>query len=317
MYQEPIIQIQSGNNMVAANPADPRSGDQNANKIQMQQVQESSYVMSSQYEPNHPQMHHPQQQFVHAGNQYIPAGAMPFTSYYSVYPSQQQHHPQHQPVLDQQQQYYFVPARQTQAYNMPVQQQAYSEMASNAPSSRTQTPSAAAVAPHVAYSQPVNVPSSKPEMAAGVYRTAAGASPHMVQVPSSQQHQPQPQYVGFTQIHHPSQMMAPTSAPNSNYTYEFTDPPPAQMYYTQAMPSQFSAQYQTMTSTSQGMSPDASSQASSENMKQQVRSLQQQWQVSWALMNNFAAVGLICLWSLYYSVKYYYSYWFVVCKFIR
>ncbi|XP_057765855.1 uncharacterized protein LOC130986459 [Salvia miltiorrhiza] len=272
VYQEQIIQIQSGNNMVAANPADLKSGDQNANKIQMQQqVQESGYVISNQYDQNHPQMHHPQQ-FVHSGNQYIPAGAMPYASYYSVYPSQQQQHHQHQPVLDQQQ-FYFVPARQPQAYNMPVQQQGYSEMAPNAPSSRPQASPAAAVAPHVAYSQQVNAPSSKPEMAAGVYRTAAGAAQHMVQVPSSQQHQPQ--YVGFTQIHHPSQMMAPSSASNAAYTYEFTDPAQTQMYYTQAMPPQFSAQYQTMTSAPQGISPDASSQASSENMKQQVRTMQQ------------------------------------------
>ncbi|KAH6771493.1 hypothetical protein C2S52_016296 [Perilla frutescens var. hirtella] len=282
MYQDQIIQIQSGNNIVVANPADLKSGDQNANKIQMQQqhVQESGYVISGQYDQNQPQIHHPQQ-FVHSGNQYIPAGAMPYTSYYSVYPSQQQPHP-HQPVPDQQQYpVYFVPARQPQAYNMPVQQQqqqhTYNEMAPNAASSRSQTPPAAAVASHVAYSQQVNAPCNKPELAAGVYRTAAGAAAHMVQVPSSQQ--AQAQYVGFTQIHHPSQMMAPTSAAgNAAYAYEFTDPTQGQMYYTQALPPQFSAQYQTLTSAPQGMSPDASSQASSENMKQQVRTMQQQQQ---------------------------------------
>lgn len=179
-------------------------------------------------------------------------------------------------MMDQQQ-FYFVPARQPHAYNIPVQQQSYTEMAPNPPSNRPQPPPATAVAPQMAYSQ-VNAPSSKPEMAAGVYRTAAGAAQHMVQVPSNQQHQ-QPQYVGFTQIHHPSQMMAPSSASNSGYTYEFTDPTQAQMYYTQALPPQFSGQYQTMTSAPQGISPDASSQASSENLKQQqqqVRSVQQQ-----------------------------------------
>ncbi|KAL1531867.1 vacuolar protein sorting-associated protein 27-like isoform X1 [Salvia divinorum] len=277
MYQEQITQMQSGNNMVAGNPADLKPGDQNANKTQMQQqVQESGYVIANQYDPNHPQMHHPQQ-FIHSGNQYIPAGAMPYAPYYSVYPPQQQpHHPHQQPVLDQQQ-FYFVPARQPQAYNIPVPQQGYSEMAPNPPSIRPQAPpaAAAAAATHVAYSQQVNAPSSKPEMAAGVYRTAAGAPQHMVQVPASQQHQPQ--YVGFTQIHHPSQMMAPSSASNPAYAYEFTDPTQAQMYYTQAMPHQFSAQYQTMTSAPQGISPDASSQTSSESIKQpqQVRTMQQ------------------------------------------
>ena len=84
--------------MVAANQAELKSGDQNANKIQMQQqVQESGYVILNQYDQNHPQMHHPQQ-FVHSGNQYIPAGAMPYGSYYSVYPSQQQQHHQIQPL---------------------------------------------------------------------------------------------------------------------------------------------------------------------------------------------------------------------------
>ncbi|XP_041999496.1 uncharacterized protein LOC121748967 [Salvia splendens] len=275
VYQEQILQIQSGNNVVAANQAELKSGDQNANKIQMQQqVQESGYVISNQYDQNHPQMHHPQQ-FVHSGNQYIPAGAMPYGSYYSVYPSQQQqqHHQHQQPVLDQQP-FYFVPARQPQPYNMPIQQQGYSEMAPNAPSVRPQAPPAAAATPHVAYSQQVNAPSSKLEMATGVYRTAAGATQHMVQVPSSQQHQPQ--YVGFTPIHHQSQMMAPSSASNSGYTYEFTDPTQAQIYFTQAMPQQFSAQYQTLASAPQGVSPDASSHASSENMKQQqVRTMQQ------------------------------------------
>ncbi|KAG6396688.1 hypothetical protein SASPL_142843 [Salvia splendens] len=45
VYQEQIIQIQSRNNMIAANQAELKSGDQNANKIQMQQqVQESGYI---------------------------------------------------------------------------------------------------------------------------------------------------------------------------------------------------------------------------------------------------------------------------------
>ncbi|KAK4409647.1 hypothetical protein Sango_0037700 [Sesamum angolense] len=240
-------------------------------KVQMQpQVQESGYVFSTQYDQNHPQLHHPQQ-FVHAGNQYIPAGAVPIASYYPIYPSQQQHHP-HQQILDQQYPFYFVPARTTQAYNLPVQQQpSYSDLAPSAPSGRPQTPPPASMAPHAAYNQAINAPSSKPEMAAGMYRTAAGTAPQLVQIPSSQH---QAQYVGFTQIHHPSQSIAPSSAANSNYTYEFADPTHAQMYYSQPLPPQLAAQYQTLTSTPAMASHDASAQLPTENIKQQVRTLQ-------------------------------------------
>ncbi|KAL0430184.1 UNVERIFIED_CONTAM: hypothetical protein Sradi_0644400 [Sesamum radiatum] len=272
MYQESVMQIQSGNTRVAANQADLKTGDQNnTSKVQMQpQVQESGYVLSTQYDQNHPQLHHPQQ-FVHAGNQYIPAGAVPIASYYPIYPSQQQHHP-HQQILDQQYPFYFVPARTTQAYNLPVQQQpSYSELAPSAPASRPQTPPPASMAPHAAYNQAINAPSSKPEMAAGMYRTAAGTAPQLVQIPSSQH---QAQYVGFTQIHHPSQSIAPSSAANSNYTYEFADPTHAQMYYSQHLPPQLAAQYQTLTSAPAMAAHDASPQLPTENIKQQVRTLQ-------------------------------------------
>ncbi|KAK6132062.1 hypothetical protein DH2020_034198 [Rehmannia glutinosa] len=254
MYQESILQAQSGNTRVTPNQADLKTGDQNNSKIQMQpQVQESGYVLSNQYEQNHPQFHHPQQ-FVHAGNQYIPAGAMPMQSYYPIYPSQQQNHP-HQPVVDQQYPFYFVPARQTQAYNMPMQQTNYNELAPNAPTNRPQTPPPA-IAPHGTYNQAINAP-SKPEMATGVYRTSAGAAPQLVQVPSSQH---QGQYVAYTQIHHPSQSIAPSSAANSTYAYEFTDPTHTQMYYNQPLPPQLAAHYQTLTSAPAVVGPDASAQ---------------------------------------------------------
>ncbi|KAG6428775.1 hypothetical protein SASPL_106812 [Salvia splendens] len=78
VFQDQIIQIQSGNNMVAANQAELKSGDQNANKTQMQQqVQESGYVISNQYDRNQPQVHRPHQ-FVHSGDQYIPVGVMSY-----------------------------------------------------------------------------------------------------------------------------------------------------------------------------------------------------------------------------------------------
>ncbi|KAL0463536.1 UNVERIFIED_CONTAM: hypothetical protein Slati_0241200 [Sesamum latifolium] len=180
MYQESVMQIQSGNTRVTANQADLKTGDQNNTS------------------KNH------------------------------------------------------------QAYNLPVQQQpSYSELAPSAPSSRPQTPPPASMAPHAAYNQAMNAPSSKPEMAAGMYRTAAGTAPQLVQIPSSQH---QAQYVGFTQIHHPSQSIAPSSAANSNYTYEFADPTHAQMYYSQPLPPQLAAQYQTLTSAPAMAAHDASAQ---------------------------------------------------------
>ncbi|KAH6763058.1 hypothetical protein C2S52_020491 [Perilla frutescens var. hirtella] len=257
-HQEQLVQIQSGNSRAPSNQVDSNTVDQNNTKIQMQQqLQESGYVLSGQYDQIQPQLHQPQQ-FIHAGNHYIPSNAVPTMSYYSVYPSQPQHHP-HQSVLDQQHYpVYFVSGRQTQAYNLPMQQPSYRELAQNAPSSHPQTAPSAAVAPQTAYNQARNVPSSKPEIVSGVYRTAATAAPQSVQLPSSQH---QPQYVGFSPIHHPS------SAPNSNYTYEFADPSHTQMYYT-PLPPQLAAQYQTLKSDPAIVAPDASAQFLAETVQQ-------------------------------------------------
>lgn len=112
---------------------------------------------------------------------------------------------------------------------------------------------------------------NKPEMAAaaGVYRTTTTGTPQLVQVPSSQQ-----QYVNYTQIHHPSQSVAPTSAAmaTANYGYEYGDPAHAQIYYTQPLAPTMPSQYQTMTGTA--VLPEASAQLSSENIKQQIRTSQ-------------------------------------------
>ncbi|KAL2233391.1 uncharacterized protein LOC105156347 [Sesamum indicum] len=267
IYQEPMTQVPSGNTRISSNQVELKTGDQNNSKIQMQpQFQESGYVLASQYDQNHSQLHQPQQ-FVRAGNQYIPAGAMPLSSYYPIYPPQKQHHHSHPTMLDQQHPVYFVSARQTQAYNLPVQQPSYSELAPTAPSSLPQTPPAAAGSPHAAYSQTRNAPSNNPDTAGGMYRTAAA---QFVQVPSSHH---QAQYVGFTQIHYPSQSMTPSSGANSTYAYEFADPTHAQMYYTQ-LPPQLAAQYQTLSSTPAMVVPDASTQLPVENLKQQVRTSQ-------------------------------------------
>ncbi|GLU08659.1 hypothetical protein SLE2022_255590 [Rubroshorea leprosula] len=74
------------------------------------------------------------------------------------------------------------------------------------------------VPPPGAYIPVRNVPMVKPEMAAvtGVYRTTN--APPLVQVPAGQHQQ---QYVGYSQIHHPSQCVAPTSATTVAYAYEY------------------------------------------------------------------------------------------------
>ncbi|KAK1374615.1 PB1 domain-containing protein [Heracleum sosnowskyi] len=242
---------------------------------QMQQQHPQMQQQHPQMQQQHPQMlQHPQlqqqqpqlqqqPQFIQAGGQYIqqhPAGAVPMGSYYHMYPSQQSHHP----AMDHQYPVYYVPAGQPQAYNMPVQQQGYSEAAISTQSSGPQTPPAAAAA--AAYNATRNAPVSKSEMTAGVYRTETTTSPSFVQV-SANQHQPQ--YAGFPQLHHPSQSNAPALATTTNYAYQFADPSQAHMYYTQAMAPQLAAQYQSATSNLN--SPESVAPIPSDSNKQQAR----------------------------------------------
>ncbi|KAK4371135.1 hypothetical protein RND71_010610 [Anisodus tanguticus] len=172
-YQEQGGQIQSGNNRVSPNSVDMKhhSDPNNRVQVQQQQVQDASgYALPVQYDQQHQQMYQQPQQYVHA-SQYIhhaPSGPVPMTSYYPIYPSQQQQtHPHQHPALDQHQYpVYFVHSRQpSQAYNLPVQQANYSESAQSISSNQPQTPPASSMAR--------NPPASKPEMAAGPYRTAA------------------------------------------------------------------------------------------------------------------------------------------------
>ncbi|XP_042022230.1 uncharacterized protein LOC121769478 [Salvia splendens] len=246
-HQEQPIQIQPGNSRAPSNQVDFNSVDQANAQIQMQpQLQESSYQIL-------PELHQPQQ-FIQAGNHYVPSNAAPITSYYPVYPPQPQPHP-HQPVLDQHYPVYYVSGtgRPTPAYNLPMQQPGYSELGQTAPSSNPQT---APVAPPEAYNHARNVPSSQPEMVSGLYRTGATAAPHPhpVQAPASQ-----PQYVAFTPIHHSS------SAANQNYAYELFDPTNAQMYYTR-LPPQMAAQFQTFHPVPAMAANDASASHSAETI---------------------------------------------------
>ncbi|CAH2042096.1 unnamed protein product [Thlaspi arvense] len=250
IYQDPVGQNPSSNNRVAINPVEPKLSDPSS-RVQMQQVQDSSYLLQPQFDQQlNPQQQ--QQQFIQAGAHYIhhhPTGAVPIQSYFPMYPPQQQPlHPHHQ--LDQQYPVYYVSARQAQAYNLPVQQQNYAEPTTCAPSSQPQTPPLR------------NVAVSKPEMVAGMYRTAATAAPTLVQVPPSQQ-----QYVGYSQVHHP-QSVAPSSVATTNYAY--ADPAHSQVYYTQPLPPQLAAQYQTMTSAPAAVLPEGST----DSLKQQIRTSQ-------------------------------------------
>ncbi|XP_057447811.1 uncharacterized protein LOC130739514 [Lotus japonicus] len=177
---------------------------------QQQQAQQQQQQFDQQQLFDHQQQQAQQQQQFMQGSRVI----QQTPAYYPVY-QQQQVHPQHHHLVDQQYQVYYVPARQAQAYNLPAQHANVGESATNI--SPSAAPSSAA------YNPLRNAP-----------------LPQFVQIPTGQHQQPQQQYVAYSQIHHPSQFMTPNSAPPSNYVYDFADPAYAQMLYTQplAPPSQ-------------------------------------------------------------------------------
>ncbi|XP_028793795.1 uncharacterized protein LOC114749467 [Neltuma alba] len=280
IYQEPV-QIPAVTTRVPSNPADPvklnMSDPQTRIQIQ-QQVQDPGYVLQSQFDPQQQpqqqqkQQYMPNSHFVH----HAPAGAVPIPAYYPVYPSQQQSHPQHHPQLDQQYPVYYMPARQAQPYNLPMQQQQQQANIGEAntaiPSSRPQAQPNPTMAPSsLAYNPVRNVPIQKAEMAAGAYRTSAGI-PQLVQVPSTQP-QHQQQFVAYSQIHHPSQTAAPNSAVPANYAYDYANPAHAQLYYTQPLAPTMPSQYQTMAAPAVVL-PEVSSQLPSDSIKQQIRTSQ-------------------------------------------
>ncbi|KAI3796143.1 hypothetical protein L1987_38808 [Smallanthus sonchifolius] len=270
IYQDPIAQNQfSANNTIH---------DQNT-RIQLQ---DSAYVIptpTTQVDPQHPQIHH-QPQYIHTAvppPQYLhhhhhPSGAVPMASYYHMYPSQSQHRAPH-PALDQQNFVYYMPARQPpQGYNLPMQAD---PAASAPPSNQVPPPSGLFTAPRGVQT------ATKTEQPAGVYRTTASSGalpPQLVQVPSSQ-HQIQPQFVGYSHIHQPSQPVASggSGGGGGNYVYEFTDPSQQgqHIYYAaQPLPPQSAAQYQTMVSTLPAEAQAGSRLQADNSMKQQVRTFQ-------------------------------------------
>lgn len=248
-------------------------------RIQIQQqMQEPGYVLQPQFDQQRQQpQQQQQQQYIHNTHfiHHTPAGAVPISAYYPVYPSQQQSHPQHHPQLDQQYSVYYMPARQGQPYNLSMQQQPnIGEPTTTIPSSRPQAQPNPTMAPSSAAYNPMrNVPMPKSEMAAGAYRAANVGNPQLVQVPSSQhQHQHQ-QFVAYSQIQHPSQTVAPNSAAPASYAYDYADPAHAQIYYSQPLAPTMPSQYQTMAAPAVVL-PEVSSQHPSEGMKQQIRTSQ-------------------------------------------
>ncbi|KAJ1380772.1 PB1 domain [Sesbania bispinosa] len=258
------LQIQSGTTRVPSNPVDPKLNVSDPHgRIQVQQhVQDPGYLLQQQFEhqqqPPPPQQ---QQQYIHGTHFIHHNPGIP--TYYPVYPSQQQPHPQ----------VYYVPARQAQAYNLSVQQGNMGESATAIPSSRPQTPPnpTTLVQPSAAYNPMRNAPLPKTEMTAAAYRTATAGTPQLVQVPANQHQQ---QYVTYSQIHHPSQSIAPTSAPPANYAYDYVDPAHAQIYYSQPLAPTMPSQYQTMTAAAVVLPEVSSAQHPSDGMKQQIRTSQ-------------------------------------------
>ncbi|OIW06954.1 hypothetical protein TanjilG_18342 [Lupinus angustifolius] len=185
-----------------------------------------------------------------------PHGAMPISAYYPVYPSQQQSHPHPQ--------VYYMPARQPQAYNLSMQQANIGESATAIQPQNPPNPAMSAQ-PSAAYNPIRNAPLPKTEMTAAAYRTTATGAPQLIHVPANQHQQ---QYVAYSQIHHPSQSIAPNSAAPPNYAYEYADPAHAQIYYSQPLPPTMPSQYQTMTAAAVAM-PEVSAQHPSDSMKQQ------------------------------------------------
>ncbi|KAG7944688.1 hypothetical protein I3843_15G115600 [Carya illinoinensis] len=259
-------------------PNSPRTNSDipdSCSQTQLQQVQDPGYTLPPQLDQQQQQQQ--QQQFYHASTHYIPhpaTGQVPMSAYYPVYaPSQQQllH------ANDQQQHAVYVmpTAAQAQQYNMSMHSAIADStmMASSlppAPSNPTMVTAYAAYKDAIPPIYPTKTATSAtPEMVGSVYRTTLTSTPQLVQVPSNQFQQ---QYVGFSQMQHPSQSIAIASSNNANYGFEYTNSPNDQVYYThQAAP--LPTQYQTMTAAAAITLSDASKQLPTDSL-QQIRTSQ-------------------------------------------
>ncbi|PON32211.1 PB1 domain containing protein [Parasponia andersonii] len=275
-------------------PASPdsRNNDNSDPGPGTQQAKDSGYLIPQQLDQQH-HHHHQHQQFAQYIHHPVAANPVHMSPYYQVYPQtpQQFHHP-----MDQQYPVYVMPvAPQTQPYNMSLQSNVADTTTTVIASSRPVT--SMVPAPGPTYKQegippvyPAKAASpALPDMAgataAGVYKSAVGSNPSLVQIPPNQYQQA---YVGYSQMHHhPSQSIAvPSSAPG-NYAYEYANPAVAQheqVYYAQhpaqaaaAAPAPLPSQYQSMTPAAAAaiaLSEAAKQLPADNNAQQQIRTSQ-------------------------------------------
>ncbi|KAM5570508.1 hypothetical protein ABKV19_011252 [Rosa sericea] len=236
----------------------PQSDQQQQNQLQQQQQQQQQLLQQQQQQQQQQlqqqhlqQQQQQQQQFVHASAQYMniqhPAtGQVPVSPYYTMYapPSQQQqlHH-----QIDHQQQYpvYLMPVAQSQQpYKMALQSTIADPTGVASTRITSQNPAAYKDSIPPIY-PPKTASPAMPEMTQSVYQTSVTPTPQLVQIPSNQYQQ---QFVGYSQMHHPSQSIAvPSSATAPNYAYEYANPSHEQVYYTQHQAAPLPPQYQSMT----------------------------------------------------------------------
>ncbi|XP_058091413.1 protein PAL OF QUIRKY-like [Magnolia sinica] len=250
-YQDPVAaRDRAAVTATISSVPDPKREVSNPNYRVPIQVQDPSYVL--------PPMQPEQQQFVHATPHYIhhhATGPVPISPYYQMHPmhqpqplqQQQQAQQQQQHRMDQQYPMYFMPVGQNQPYNLALQSN-LADGSSIASSKPAPLANPGIIPPSYKESAPIYPARSaqppKPELTANLYRTAAAAAPQPLPTaaaPLVHMSDQQQQYMGYHQMHHPSQSAA-------NFPYEYADQLHAQIYYTQAPPATLAPQYQTVSS---------------------------------------------------------------------
>ncbi|KAJ0049323.1 hypothetical protein Pint_16554 [Pistacia integerrima] len=250
--------------------------------IPISQIQDQTYVLPPQSDQQQQQTHQQQQQqqqFAHASMHYIPHPAtnpVPISSYYhQMYapPPQQLHHP-----TDPQYPVYVMPVTQNQPF-MSMQSNLVDTSTVVASSRPLTPPTPTVVAASAAYKDSIppiyptkTATQAKPEMPASVYRTAVTSTPALVQIPANQFQQ---QYVGYSQLQHPSQSIAVASGAAANYGYEYANPAHEQVYYASHQAAPLPSQYQSMSpAAAVAALADASKQMPADGTMQQIRTSQ-------------------------------------------
>ncbi|KAK9272779.1 hypothetical protein L1049_003156 [Liquidambar formosana] len=275
IYQDPV-------GHVASNPVESQIDV--SNPLSGTQIHDSGYPISPQLVQ---QQQHQTLQFVPAGAHYMPhypAGPLPISSYYPMYPSQlhqqqQTHyqHNQHYPI-------YLLPVSHTQPYGLSMQCNLVDigNTASSRPSKQcnlvdignsvsSQPPmraNATTVPQPVAFKEvttappvPVPVPVPVPESAVQVYPTTP-----LFHVPSNQNQQ---QLMDLPQMHNASQSIAISSTETAKYCNKVDDDPAyTQIYKSQPPAPSLSSQYQTMTQATAVMLSEALKRLHNDDTKQ-------------------------------------------------